>query len=59
MKLASGVAHELGTPLTGHTDDDTRVAPRQRGRAAFVVAQVALATETRPSLSPSAVILTS
>ena len=33
----------FSTSLTGHTDDDTRVAPRQRGRAAFVVAEVALA----------------
>ena len=33
----------FSTSLTGHTDDHTRVAPRQRGRAAFVVAQVALA----------------
>jgi putative ABC transport system permease protein len=33
----------FSTSLTGHTYDDTRVAPRQRGRATFVVAQVALA----------------
>ncbi len=29
--------------LTGHASEDARVAPRQRGRAAFVVAQLALA----------------
>lgn len=33
----------FSTSLAGHRDDDTRVAPRQRGRAAFVVAEVALA----------------
>ncbi len=33
----------FSSSLTGHTDDDTRMAPRQRGRAAFVVAEVALA----------------
>lgn len=34
---------QFSTSLTAQTDDDTRVAPRQRGRAAFVVAEVALA----------------
>ena len=29
--------------LTGHASEDARVAPRQRGRAVFVVAQLALA----------------
>jgi putative ABC transport system permease protein len=29
--------------LTGHASEDARVAPRQRGRAVFVVAEVALA----------------
>jgi hypothetical protein len=33
----------FSTSLTAHTNDDTRVAPRQRGRAAFAVAEVALA----------------
>jgi putative ABC transport system permease protein len=30
-------------PLTGHASDDARVVPRQRGRAVFAVAQLALA----------------
>ena len=33
----------LSGSLTGHASDDTRVAPRRRGRAVFVVAELALA----------------